>query len=95
MYNRSSNLEWKVKTVNIMSIFLQPSLNIKNKGTGVIAVLKWSLPTSLPSQFICSPIFEKWGRRWRLFAKDGSLALKYAQGVESICLDVRCASIVY
>lgn len=70
------------------------SLDIKSKGTGVIGVFKWRLPTPLRSQIICSPLFEKWERKWRLFAKDDFLALQYVQGVESIHLDLRYAPLV-
>ena len=54
----------------------------------------WTVPSPpANNEVICSPAFEKWGRKWWLvFQKKGNKAMfgfEYVQGVEQVHLAVR------
>lgn len=66
-------------------------LSVKTTRTGQVSVFKWGLESSpLNNKTTCSPVFHKWGRRWRLLCtkrgERSEVALEYSQGVHDIHL---------
>lgn len=72
----------------------QVMLDIELKCTGEVAIFKWNLPT-LPTRGLlrCSPLIEKFNRKWRLLLTDKAVCLEYIQGVHPIHMHVRYVDI--
>ncbi|KAJ7393803.1 hypothetical protein OS493_003466 [Desmophyllum pertusum] len=64
-------------------------LDIELKCTGEVAIFKWNIPT-LPTRGLlrCSPLIEKFNRKWRLLLTDKAVCLEYIQGVHPIHMHV-------
>ena len=78
-------------TISLISP-IQAWFAIQHRKNGEVGTFKWSVYPST-SQVACSPFFEKWNRRWRLFfTKKGDnleYGLEYIQGVSPIHLALR------
>ncbi|XP_068747135.1 TNF receptor-associated factor 5-like [Montipora capricornis] len=80
-----NDILWRVKE---MPLFRS---SVKTKRTGQVSVFKWSLVSSpLNNKTICSPVFHKWDRKWRLLCtkreERSEVGLEYSQGVHGIHL---------
>ena len=71
------------KTLNASLLFsIQSWFKIQPQRNGEVGTFKWSINSNHPDPVACSPSFEKWTRKWRIFcAKKGD---SLEQGVEYV-----------